>query len=175
MSVFLPDLMLPSLTAVTPELLLSRGVDFLILDFDNTVVPYTTDVPTKQIADWIRMMQASDVRICVVSNSRKPRVQVFCEEYGILCITRARKPFHRGINEAIARLGLTRAQTALVGDQIYTDVLGANTAGLTSILVPAIHNHTALLKLRHVLELPFIGAARLRGRVRSQKNSKNFE
>lgn len=174
MSVFLPDLMLPSLTAVAPELLLSRGVDFLILDFDNTVVPYTTDVPTEQMTAWIRRMQASKVRICVVSNSRKPRVQVFCREYGIDCITRARKPFHRGINEALARFRLTRAQTALAGDQIYTDVLGANTAGLTSILVPAIHNHTVLLKLRHVLELPFIGAARLRSCVYNTKKQQKL-
>ena len=156
----IPDLILPAATALTPEMLRARGVHFLMLDFDNTIVPYTTSVPTEEMTRWLRAMQASDIRLCVVSNSHKPRVVEFCKEYGLDCITHAKKPFQRGIRECLARFSLSPAECALAGDQIYTDVLGANCAGLTSVLVSAIHNHTIWLKLRHIAELPFIAIGR---------------
>ena len=109
----IPKLILPSLTDLTPELLAARGVRFLMLDFDNTIVPYTTNEPAEAMTAWLRRMQASEIRLCVVSST-----------------------------------------------EIYTDVLGANCAGMTSILVSAIHNHTIWLKLRHIAELPFIAIGR---------------
>ena len=156
----IPKLILPGLTDLTPELLAARGIRFLMLDFDNTIVPYTTNEPAEAMAAWLRRMQASDIGLCVVSNSRKPRVVEFCEKYGLDCITHAKKPFSRGIRECLARFSLAPADCALAGDQIYTDVLGANCAGMTSILVSAIHNHTIWLKLRHIAELPFIAIGR---------------
>lgn len=158
----LPDLILPHLTDLTPEMLLSRGVDFLMLDFDNTVVPYVTDIPTPEMVAWLEAMRASAVRLCVVSNSHKPRVVEFCRKYGLDCVTHAKKPFQRGIRETLSRFSLEPAGCALVGDQIYTDVLGANCGGLTSILIQAINNHTIWLRLRHVAELPFIALGRRR-------------
>lgn len=157
---FLPRMIFPHLTDVTAEALRARGISFLMLDFDNTIVPYTTSEPTAQMAAWIRTMQASEIRLCIVSNSKKPRVVEFCKTYGLDCITHAKKPFSRGIKAAQARFGFQPREAALAGDQIYTDVLGANCAGMTSILVSAIHNHTIWLKLRHVAELPFIAIGR---------------
>ena len=151
----IPDLILPALTDLTPQLLRARGIGLLLMDFDNTIVPYTTDVPTEPMQRWLREMQESGIRLCVVSNSKKPRVQVFC-------ITHAKKPFQRGICAAKEQYGLPPAQMALVGDQIYTDVLGANCGGLMSILVRAIDNHNFWLKLRHVAELPFIAIGKRR-------------
>lgn len=156
----IPKLILPSLTDLTPELLAARGVRFLMLDFDNTIVPYTTNEPAEAMTAWLRRMQASEIPLCVVSNSRKPRVVEFCKKYGLDCITHAKKPFQRGIRACLARFSLDPAECALAGDQIYTDVLGANCAGMTSILVSAIHNHTIWLKLRHIAELPFIAIGR---------------
>ena len=103
---------------------------------------------------------ASPLKICVVSNSRHGRVVDFCRKNGIDCITRAKKPFTRGIRECLARYKAAPNEAALVGDQIFTDVLGANSAGVCSILIPAIDNHNIWLKLRHVAELPFIWLAR---------------
>lgn len=155
----LPGLITDALTDLTPELLRRRGIRLLLLDFDNTIVPYTTDVPTPAMERWLRDMPASGIPICVVSNSRNDRVRRFCAGYGIPCITRAKKPGTRGIREALAQFGVPASEAALVGDQIFTDTLGANNAGVTPILVRAIHNHNIWLKLRHVAELPFIAAA----------------
>ena len=158
----LPRLMTDSLTDLTPELLREKNVRLLMLDFDNTIVPYTTDVPTADMERWLLRMNASEIQICVVSNSHKDRVPAFCQARGIDCITHAKKPFSKGIRECLGKYGIPASQAALVGDQIYTDTLGANCAGVTSILIKAIHNHTFWLKARHVLELPFIFLARNR-------------
>ena len=91
--------------------------------------------PTAQMAAWIRTMQASEIRLCIVSNSKKPRVVEFCKTYGLDCITHAKKPFSRGIRACLTRYALDPAACALVGDQIFTDVLGANCAGVQSILI----------------------------------------
>lgn len=164
----IPDVILPGLTDLTPELLAARGVSFLMMDFDNTIVPYTTSEPTKTMEAWLQRMQRSEISLCVVSNSKRPRVVEFCERYGLECVTHAKKPFSKGIRECMARFDLRPECAALVGDQIYTDVLGANCAGLTSILISAIDNHTIWLKLRHVVELPFIAWGKRR--IRHEKH-----
>lgn len=152
----IPKMLCPALTDLTVERLHRAGVTFLMLDFDNTIVPYTNDVPTPEIEAWLQAMQASDIGLCVVSNSHKTRVVKFCEARGIPCITHSKKPFSKGIFQCRDKFSLNLSHAALVGDQIYTDVLGANCAGAVSILVRPIHLHNIWLRLRHVAELPFI-------------------
>jgi len=159
---FLPTVIVDSVTQLTPEYLQQQGIELLMLDFDNTIVPYTTSIPTEEMDRWLATMTGSQVRICVVSNSHKPRVKVFCEKYGIPCITHAKKPFSRGIRQCLAKFELAPEKCALAGDQIFTDTLGGNGCNVRTILVRAIHNHTIWLKIRHVAELPFIFAARKR-------------
>ena len=158
----LPNLILDNATQLTPEFLREQGIRLLMLDFDNTVVPYTTNAPAETMSQWLNALLASEIKVCVVSNSRKPRVRIFCEKYGLDCITHAKKPFPDGIRRCLKRYALSPEVCALVGDQIFTDTLGANLAGVRSILVRAIDNHNIWLKLRHVAELPFISAARKR-------------
>ncbi|MBP3634096.1 MAG: YqeG family HAD IIIA-type phosphatase [Oscillospiraceae bacterium] len=144
------------LTDLTPELLHSRGIRFLMLDFDNTIVPYTCNEPTPEMEAWLAEMAQSDIGLCVVSNSRRERVVKFCQARGIACITHSKKPFPKGIRQCRDQFSLDLSHAALAGDQIYTDVLGANGAGVMSILVTPIHLHNIWLKLRHVAEKPFI-------------------
>ena len=158
----LPKWIAPSITDIMPAFLQERGIELLMLDFDNTIVPYTTSEPTQKMSAWLREMASGDVKICVVSNSHKDRVKIFCGQYGIDCITHAKKPFSKGIRECLSRYGLPESACALAGDQIYTDVLGANCAGVQSVLVKAIDNHNFWLKARHILEKPWIFAARKR-------------
>ena len=159
---FLPRLMTDALTDLTPAYLMQHNIRLLMLDFDNTIVPYTTNAPTPEMAAWLKAMIASPVQLCVVSNSKRDRVKIFCAAWGIPCITHAKKPFSKGIRQCLAQFSADPAQCALVGDQIFTDTLGANCAGVRSILVHAIDNHNFWLKLRHVAEMPFILAAKNR-------------
>ena len=166
---FLPTYWFPQLTDLQPEFLRERGITLLLLDFDNTMLPYTTDEPTPELLDWLnhpenaleelrRFLQTQGYE----PNSRRQRVPTFSERYGVPCVLRAVKPRTRGIRTAMRRFSAQKAETALVGDQTYTDVLGANLAGITSLQVRSIHNHTIWLKLRHVLELPCLWMARKR-------------
>lgn len=159
---FLPTLITDELTDLTPQLLKDRNIRLLMLDFDNTIVPYTTNEPTEKMDAWLRQMLAGNIRLCVVSNSKNDRVKKFCKGYHMDCITHSRKPFSKGIRQCLERYDMPPGEAALVGDQIFTDTLGANCAGAQSILVRAIDNHTIWLKLRHVAEKPFIFAARKR-------------
>ena len=152
----LPKAIAGDITQLTPEYLNNQNIRLLMMDFDNTIVPYTTDIPTDAVLRWLDEMKAQDIVLCVVSNSKRERVKIFCAKYGIDCITHAKKPFSKGIRECLDRYKVPAKNSALVGDQIYTDTLGANGCGVFSILVKAIDNHNFWLKARHILELPFI-------------------
>ena len=158
----LPTVMVTSVTEINPAFLRERGIELLMLDFDNTIVPYTTSIPTPDMELWIKCMIRVGVKLCVVSNSHKDRVKIFCNQYGLPCITHANKPFSKGIRECLELFNLAPAQCAIAGDQIFTDTLGGNCVGLQTILVKPINNHNFWLKARHVLEKPFIFAARKR-------------
>lgn len=151
---FLPKLRFEKLTDISAQQL--PQIRLLLLDYDNTMLPYTTDVPTKALLTWMQRMREAGITLCVVSNSKKQRVPRFCEQHQLFCVTHAGKPGTKGIREAMRRFSVPPEQTALVGDQIFTDVLAANFAGIMSVHVRSIHNHTVWLRLRHVLELPFL-------------------
>lgn len=163
---FLPDYCFPTLTDISPAFLCHSGFRLLLLDYDNTMLPYTSNTPPTALLQWMDSLKRAGIILCVVSNSRKRRVPDFCKAHNLPCVTAARKPGRLGIEKAMQRFSVPREQTALAGDQIYTDVLGANCAGITSIHVRSIHNHNFWLKARHLLEVPFLAIARKR-RVQS--------
>lgn len=165
MALLLPKLIYDSICDLTPEVLQLHEISVLLMDFDNTIVPYTSNIPTPEVVDWFRSVQAAGIQLCVVSNTTKERAPAFCRQYGIDCITHAKKPFTAGIRRAIGRYEAPSSAIALVGDQIYTDVLGANCAGITSILIRPLHLHNIWLKLRHMLEKPWIALGRRRGKT----------
>ncbi len=152
----LPKIRAKDVTLLTPEFLKSKGIHTLFLDFDNTIVPYSTNQPTPEMEVWLRNMVQSDIFLCVVSNSHKDRVKIFCDRYGIPCVTHSAKPGRRGIAQALTIYGREKHTTALAGDQIFTDVLGGNLWGLTSILVKPIALSNVWLRLRHGVEQPFL-------------------
>ena len=158
----LPTLVADAVTDISPEFLRSRDIRLLMLDFDNTIIPYTTNEPTPAVAAWLETVKASGISVCVVSNSRNDRVPVFCEKWGLDCILRSKKPFPVGIPKCLKKHGIPARDALMVGDQIFTDTLGGNLAGAQTLLVKPINNHNFWLKARHLLEQPFIILARKR-------------
>lgn len=163
---FLPKYIFPKLTDIKPSFLEERKIKLVLLDFDNTMLPYTTNEPTSALLSWIETMSNHGFTLCIVSNSHKQRVPTFAQQYGLSCVTGAKKPRGKGISEAMRRFHAKKNETVLIGDQIFTDVLGANVAGVTSVIVKSIHNHNFWLKLRHVFEVPFLAMARNRRVIR---------
>ena len=158
----LPKAIFHRLTDITPAYLQEKGRKLLMLDFDNTMLPYTSQIPTTELLQWIDGMKRGGIRLCVVSNSKKNKAKAFCRAHNIGCVTHSKKPFGKGIRRCLEQYAHRPEEAALVGDQIFTDVLGANCAGAMSILVKPLHLHNFWLKLRHVAEKPFIFLARKR-------------
>ena len=151
----IPKYSFEKLTDISPELLRSIGVKLLLLDLDNTVSPYGEKEPTREILKWIGEMKAGGVTPFIVSNTKKPRAGVFAGKMGIGLIIHARKPSPRGVITALGVNDCRESETALVGDQIFTDTLAANRAGVTSILVEPISFNYPWLRWRYWAELPF--------------------
>jgi len=154
------DMIFDKLADISPENLRGRGIKLLILDIDNTISPYRINEPSEEIKHWVKKMKSSGIKLFFVSNNHGSRPAVFSEKLGIPYIKAAAKPSRKGVLTAMERCGCTRSETALVGDQSYTDVLCANRSGVTSILVRPISLKNPLLAIRYFFELPFIMAAK---------------
>ena len=129
----------PSVTDISPKVLAEKGVKLVLADLDNTLVPYrVTEVPS-EVAAWKEELEACGIRLFLLSNSRRPgRAQQFAEKLGIPYQGHSGKPKKAGYLRAMERIGVSSAETVMVGDQIFTDTLGANNAGVTPLLVKPI-------------------------------------
>jgi HAD superfamily phosphatase (TIGR01668 family) len=133
-----------------------RGITLLLLDLDNTIAAYRTALPDPQLCDWVKVLRERGVEPFILSNSRKPtRVQDFAAKLGVPFLRQAGKPKKVGFLRAMQLMGRSEAETVMVGDQIFTDVLGANRAGICSFLVRPIRMDHPFRMLRYGLETPF--------------------
>ena len=152
---------------IVPEELTARGITLLLADLDNTLVPYKTSKPDEALIRWRERLQAGGVELFLLSNSRKPgRPKAFAHALGIDFVGHAGKPKRAGYLEAMKRTGRTPDQAAMVGDQIFTDILGGNRAGVTTLLVQPIRlAGNPGRYIRYWVETPFRLLARRRGRL----------
>lgn len=140
----------------------ARGITLLLLDLDNTIAPYGTTVPSAELQDWVAQLRAAGVEPYILSNSRKPtRVQEFAGALGVSYRRHAGKPKSGGFYVALEETGRTAAQAAMAGDQIFTDILGANRVGIVSFLVRPLQLDTIFRKLRYWGETPFRRLAKM--------------
>lgn len=131
-----PDSHLRGVDDIPLAVLLARGIRGIILDLDNTIVPWSQVEVPPQIGDWLRRARAEGMRLCIVSNaSRSGRVARVAQAIGAEWVAGAIKPSRRAFREAMRRLGTKPEGTAVIGDQIFTDIWGGNRAGLYTILV----------------------------------------
>lgn len=148
---------LRSVRNITPELLHTMGIKGLLLDIDNTLTTHDNPVPAEGVEEWIAHMKAEGIQMRLVSNNHPPRVEPFAKRLGIPCICDSRKPLSSGFKRAAADMGLDRRELCVVGDQIYTDILGANLFGAKSIYVPPMElEKTKFFKFKREMEKPFL-------------------
>jgi HAD superfamily phosphatase (TIGR01668 family) len=133
---FCPALRARGVLEVTPEFLEGRGIRALILDLDNTLVAWHGQEVAPEIAAWVRQLQAAGVALCIVSNTHRPRrLSELATLLGVQWVPSGGKPRRRGFRRAMAAMGVTEGQTAVIGDQVLTDIWGGNRCGLLTILV----------------------------------------
>ena len=157
MALFRARFLADNIYELTGEKLQKRGIRLLLADLDNTLVPYGVPLPTDEVRAWNEELKAAGVTLFVLSNNRHAdRPRIFCEALGIPFIGHAGKPKEGSFFKAMEQMGVSREQTAIVGDQIYTDILGGNRAGVTTILVKPIRlAGNPGRYLRYAAELPF--------------------
>ena len=115
-----------------------KGIRGVIFDVDNTLVPH--DQPADQRAVTLfGTLHAMGIRTCLLSNNKEPRVAAFGARVDSPYIYKSGKPSVRGYRKAMDLMGTSRHTTLFVGDQLFTDIYGANRAGIYSILVKPIH------------------------------------
>lgn len=138
---FCPHLFLESIYDLDRQHLKNLGVKGIIADFDNTLVPWDDRSLYPLLSTWLRELQDEGFKICIVSNSRSKRGKKIASSFDIPAIWSATKPRHRAFRRAMALLQLSPAETAVIGDQIFTDILGGNRMGLYTILVLPMSDH----------------------------------
>lgn len=135
MSFLYPTLLRNRITDITEEDLRALGVRGLLLDVDNTLTEhYCPDLPPA-VAEWLSKMQAAGVTMTVISNAKQYRVVPFAQKLGMQCVWLAAKPLPFGLWRGVRRLGLRRRECAVVGDQTFTDILGAKLGGFQCVQV----------------------------------------
>ncbi len=142
---------------ISGEALSRRGIRLLLADLDNTLVPYGVPLPDDKLKAWRDELAAHGVTLFVLSNNRhEHRPRVFAEGLEVPYIGHAGKPKTPSFFKAMEQMAVTREQTAIIGDQIFTDVLGGNRAGVVTILVRPIRlAGNPGRYLRYGVELPF--------------------
>lgn len=135
MPIFLPNYKFKRITEVTQSFLDEHGIKGLVLDVDNTLTTHDNPLPKEDIKLWLEERVGHGMPMIIVSNNVEDRVKKFAEILELPYVSAAGKPLKKGFKQAAARMGLTNRQIAVIGDQIFTDILGANLFGALSIMV----------------------------------------
>ena len=124
-----------SIFDIEPAALARRGIRLLLADLDNTLAPYGEPEPTQAVRDWAAALGEQGITLFVLSNNRHPeRPRRFSQALGVPFLGHAGKPKPGGFRRAMEQMGCTPEQTAIVGDQLFTDILGGRNAGVFTLL-----------------------------------------
>lgn len=156
-NLFTPTYMFGHYYEVTPAFLKSIGVRAVLSDIDNTLAPYEQDEPDERIVSWVKSLEENGIKLALVSNNHAPRVERFNRELGLLAYPDSGKPKKKTLLLAMRELGVTPAETAMLGDQLLTDAYAGLHTGLPALIVPPIKDKTNLFfRFKRLLERPFI-------------------
>lgn len=167
---FVPDRAFSAYTDVTPDFLHSEGVTALLLDIDNTLAPYEVAEPDDALRAWFAALSAAGIRVAFVSNNKAARVELFNRTLGIPAFPKAKKPLRGTVRRALAALGASPKEAALLGDQIFTDAYAAKRMGMRAYTVPPIRDkRDPFTRFKRLLERPVYRAYRKREKKKGNK------
>ena len=165
---FLEKLPIPSRSVtdiyeITPAFLREQGIKLLLMDLDNTLSPYIVDDATDELKAWIEELKQGGIEPFIFSNNKGDRPELFSGQLGVEFVKLAKKPRQGMLHMVLEAKDYTPAETAIIGDQIYTDVLCGTIGGLYAIVVKPILLHNPLHTLRYWAEFPFRLMAKQKG------------
>lgn len=148
-----PKIKLHRVTDINLNLLNKYGIKGLILDVDNTLSTHHGEVLTDGLENWLEEMQKNGIGLLILSNSKQARVEPFADKINLPFISMGLKPLPFKFSSALKMLGTKRRETAIVGDQIFTDTLGGNLYGVKTILLDPIKLESSKsFKFKRIIE-----------------------
>lgn len=132
---FIPDMYQKSIYHIDYDKLRDSGIKCLLLDLDNTCVPYKDKKPNKKLIDLFEMLKDMDFKLIIFSNATKKRIYPFKRLLNVDCLARAGKPGKRNFLKVLKLFNYQLSEVAIIGDQLYKDILGGNRVGIKTILV----------------------------------------
>lgn len=152
-----PDYRFDVFSDASAEFLVSVGVKGIVLDIDNTLEPYEHSEPGEHVKKWLEELRSHGIAAAIVSNNGRERVEKFNEDLKLPAYYKAKKPFKKNVLRALSDMGVSRGEAILMGDQVFTDVWAARSAGIRAILVPPINDKRDLFtKFKRLLEKPIL-------------------
>ncbi|HEB12592.1 MAG TPA: YqeG family HAD IIIA-type phosphatase [Actinobacteria bacterium] len=146
-----PDFFVDSIYEIDDKWLEQNKIRALIVDVDNTMLARDVAIPHSKLREWVVNLRDSGIELIVVSNNWTARVRKIAEELDLPLLAPAGKPLRLVFSRAIDMLGSDRGETAIVGDQLFTDVLGGRRAKILTILVAPVSEvdliHTKMLRV----------------------------
>lgn len=151
-----------SVTDITKEELKKMGVDSLILDVDNTLTLKKGAVIIDGVLDWLEEMKSGGISLIILSNAKPSRMGWVSKSLGLDFVGYGLKPLTFGYFRAIKKMGARKNKTAVIGDQLFTDILGGNLSGIKTILVSPKEMETSFgFRIKRSLERIFLRAYKL--------------
>jgi uncharacterized protein len=167
-----PHLRVESVLELTVDRFRDLGIDGVLLDLDSTLKRYReTDIRPEK-AEWLAALKAGGIGCCIVSNGRNYRIKQFADKLGLPFVANALKPFPFGVHKAMARMGFQPVHTAMIGDQVFADVLAGRLAGVKSILVRPLHPEEEpwFTRIKRTPERLWLGWLEARDKRRTERN-----
>lgn len=162
----MPNQYVKSVFEITPDALKAEGIKGIITDLDNTLVAWDVEEATEEIIEWFQSMADNNIKVTIISNNNQQRVRIFSEPLNTPFIYSARKPLGKAFKKATKQMNLKREEIVVMGDQLFTDVLGGNIAGFYTVLVvPVAKTDGKLTRINRLMERRFLDWMRRRGKI----------
>lgn len=157
----IPDYLFSRYEEITPAFLASIGVRALLVDIDNTLAPYEMPEPNDAHHAWVRQLREADIRLALISNNHRERVERFSLPLDVPAYWHAGKPGRKTLDRAMHDLGVAVEETAILGDQLLTDAYAGKHIGLRTLIVPPIRDkRTWFVRLKRRIERPYMARYR---------------
>lgn len=153
MDIFRPDIYKKSIYDIDYEHLKSIGIHCILFDLDNTIAPLDILSPDKKLMDLFMYLEDLGIKSIILSNACKKRVEPFKERCNLDSAYKACKPLKKKYLKILDMYSYKDTEIACIGDELLTDILGANRLGFTSILVnPISKKEAVIVKFRRIVE-----------------------
>ena len=148
-----PDFCLGSIYDMDEAFLKENNIKAVIFDIDNTLVKHTEKKPNEKVLEYFSFLDSLGIKKAIISNNKKARVEFFCEGLNIPFAYRAYKPRKKPMAKLAGVLGVPAKNICFVGDQLFTDIFGANRMGFVSVAVTALgENETGFVAFKRIFE-----------------------